>query len=97
MPHASRVVPRGADAAAEVEEALGVDAAGEADERVDRAEHEDDGERILPEQDADEGAAGGEDELGRGEREDRQDRGQQSLGVGREGDVAGEVDGGGCR
>jgi hypothetical protein len=48
-----------AEAGAAVEEAVGVDAAGEADERVDRAEHEDDRERVLPERHAHERAAGG--------------------------------------
>ena len=53
--------PGGADAeaGAAAEEAVRVDAAGEADERVDRGEDEDDCERVLPERHADEGAAGG--------------------------------------
>ena len=51
---------------------MAVDAAGEADERVDRAEDEHDRERVLPERHADERAPGGQDER-RGQREDRED------------------------
>ena len=51
---------------------MGVDAAGDADERVDGGEDEHDRECVFPEGDADERAAGGEDE-GRGEREDGED------------------------
>ena len=45
-----------------MQQALGVDAAGETDERVDRAEDEDDCEHVFPEGDADERAPGGEHE-----------------------------------
>ena len=53
--------PGGADAeaGAAVEEAVRIDAAGKADERVDRAEDEHDRERVLPEWHADERAASG--------------------------------------
>jgi hypothetical protein len=39
-----------------VEESVGVEAAGEPDERVDGCEDEDDGECVFPERDADERA-----------------------------------------
>jgi hypothetical protein len=60
-----------ADAWAAAEEPLCVDASGEPDEGVDRGEYERDRERVFPQWDADQDAAGGEHERG-GEREDRE-------------------------
>ena len=53
--------PGGAEAESRpaAEEPVGVDAAGEADERVDRGEDEHDRENVFPERHADERAAGG--------------------------------------
>src|ERR671910_1072478 len=79
-------------AGAGVENALGVDAAGEADEGVDRAEREQEHERVLPERHADERAAGWKDE-GRGEREDGERVGEQAFRAGVERDVAEEEGG----
>ena len=52
-----------------MQEAVRVDASGETDEDVDRAEDEDDGKRVLPEWHAHEGAPRGKHER-RGQRED---------------------------
>ena len=60
---------------------MAVDAAGEADERVDRGEDEHDRECVFPEGDADERAAGGQHERG-GEREDREDVRGEAVHVG---------------
>ena len=75
-----------------MEEAVGVDPPGEADERVDRGKDEDERERVLPERYADDGAPGGENER-RGQREDGQHVREDAAGVGGDGDVAGEVGG----
>jgi hypothetical protein len=58
-----------AEARTAVQEAVRVDASGETDEDVDRAEDEDDGKRVLPEWHAHEGAPRGKHER-RGQRED---------------------------
>ena len=86
--------PRSTDAESgpAAEQPLAVDAAGEADERVDRGEDEHDGDDVFPERHADERAACGEHER-RGERENREDVRQRAVHVACEGDVAGEVDG----
>ncbi len=42
-----------------VQQALGIDAAGEMHEGIDRDEHEHQGERVLPERHADERASRG--------------------------------------
>ena len=57
---------------------VGVDAAGEPDEPVDRGERQADGERMLPERDADERAAGRQDER-RTHRENREDLGNDAV------------------
>ena len=56
--------PRGTppEARPAVEQPTRVHPAGEADERVDRAQAEHEGERVLPQRDADERAAGREHE-----------------------------------
>ena len=86
--------PRRTDAEARpaAKQPLAVDAACEADERVDRGEDEHDGGDVLPERHADERAARGEHER-RGQREHGEDIRQQAVRVAREGDVTGEVDG----
>src|SRR5688572_1359787 len=75
-------------ARARVQQALGVDAPGDSDERVDRGEHEHGREHVLPERYADERAPCRQDER-RGEGEYREEIRHGALGVGAECRIAG--------
>lgn len=63
-----------------MEKPVRVDAAGKPDESVDGADDKYDRERVLPQWDADEGAAGGEHER-RGQREDGEQAGERPVRV----------------
>jgi hypothetical protein len=68
---------------------LCVDATAETYKRVDRGKDEHDRQFMLPERNADERAAGGQDER-RGQREDGEDVRERAAGVDGKGDVADE-------
>ena len=69
---------------------MGIDAAGESQQHIDRAGDQEARGRVLPERHADERAAGGEDERRR-QREDREHVGEHARSVRGDDDVAHEV------